>query len=297
MILSVGEILFDVFPGYRRVGGAPFNFAFHMKGLGFPVRFLSRVGEDPDGRELMGRLAEAGFDTRDIQADADHPTGRVNVELDDQGVPEFEILPNVAYDYLMVNPRIREILQGPIRLIYYGSLIQRTEAGFAAVQEILSQKPPGAVCLYDMNLRPGCFERRIIDASLRKANILKLNEEELETTAKVLGLPGKYPESVASMIERFDLSQVALTRGGDGSELFVGDSRYDIAPVSKGKIVDTVGAGDAYTSMLAAGWLMDWPPAKILSAASDFAARICSIEGAIPESSDLYYTVTADWKD
>jgi len=288
MILSIGEILFDVFPQYRRVGGAPFNFAYHAQGLGLPVRFVSRVGKDEPGWEIMSLLAKAGFRSRDIQIDPDHPTGAVNVELDDQGVPTFSILENRAYDQLAFNERIEAILEEGPRLIYFGSLIQRTENGFSTLHGILAERPPGSQCLYDMNLRPGCVHRRIVEESLQAADILKINEEELETSAALLNIASTGPDAVEALIHRFGLDMVALTRGADGSELYVGRDRFGTAAPKPAEVADTVGAGDAYTAMLAAGVLNGWPPEQILSAAARFSSRVCTIEGAIPEDFTFY---------
>lgn len=288
MILSIGEILFDVFPQYRRIGGAPFNFAYHLKGLGFPVRFVSRVGRDEAGWQIMSTLEKAGFAGSDVQIDPGRPTGTVQVELDQQGVPAFTIQKDVAYDHIVFDDHIEKLLQSGPRLIYFGSLVQRTQRGFSTLHDILTRRHPDSRCLYDMNLRPGCTEARIIEPSLEKADILKLNDEELGKTAEMFGLSRKGPDAATALIRRFDLSMVALTRGAEGSELYVGKDRFGTAAPKPAAIADTVGAGDAYTAMLAAGVLAGWGPERILSAAARFAARICTIEGAIPDDVDFY---------
>lgn len=288
MILSIGEILFDVFPKYRRIGGAPFNFAYHLLGLGFPVRFVSRVGKDESGWEILSLLEKAGFQSEDVQIDPVHPTGTVQVDLDDQGIPQFTIAEDVAYDFLDFDRRIGKILDEQPSLIYYGSLIQRTEGGFSTLHRILAGRHRQSRCLYDMNLRPGCRRASLIERSLQEADILKLNDEELQTAAEMFGLAEEAPEAAAAMIPRFGLSMVALTRGDEGSELYVGQDRFGTAAPQPAAVADTVGAGDAYTAMLAAGILQGWGPERILSTAARFASRICGIEGAVPEDMEFY---------
>ena len=288
MILSIGEILFDVFPKYRRIGGAPFNFAHHLKGLGFPVRFVSRVGKDENGWKILSLLEKAGFRSEDVQIDPTHPTGTVAVDLDDQGIPQFTIRQEVAYDHLTFDESIGEILDERPSLIYYGSLIQRTDSGFSTLHQILSRRHRQSRCLYDMNLRPGCEKPRLIERSLTEADILKLNDEELKTAAEMFGFSADGPDAAAAMMPRFGLSMVALTRGAEGSELYVGRDRFGTAAPKPSSVADTVGAGDAYTAMLAAGILEGWEPERILSTAARFASRICSIEGAIPEDMEFY---------
>jgi fructokinase len=139
MILALGEILFDVFPDYRRLGGAPFNFAFHLKQLGFPVRFVSRVGKDRNGKEIRAAVKAHGFSPADLQIDSRYATGTVAVSLNDTGVPTFDILPNVAYDYIDFTPAVGSLLED-CTLIYFGTLIQRTERGFKNLQNILSAR-------------------------------------------------------------------------------------------------------------------------------------------------------------
>ena len=140
VILSIGEILFDVFPQYRRIGGAPFNFAYHLRGLGFPVRFVSRVGKDEAGQEILSFIAGAGFTGSDIQIDADRATGTVEVELDDEGVPRFTILENVAYDSIAFDDTVKAALNAGPAMICFGSLIQRTRQGFSTIRRVLADQ-------------------------------------------------------------------------------------------------------------------------------------------------------------
>ena len=140
MILAVGEILIDQFPGYQREGGAPFNFAFHLKHLGLPVRLITRIGDDANGQGLQRMLYRHGFELSDIQIDPHHKTGVVNVALDDAGIPTFQIFPDVAYDYLQLDHFSGNTVWQESSLIYYGTLIQRSKIGFKQVERLLSRR-------------------------------------------------------------------------------------------------------------------------------------------------------------
>lgn len=288
MILAIGEILFDQFPEYKRIGGAPLNFAFHLARLNVPVRFISRIGNDDDGREILQQMHALNFPVNDIQISDTHPTGKVLVELNQKGVPSFNILPDVAYDHIELNRSAASILNSPIDLIYFGSLVQRTEPGFKTMQKILSEKHSRTKCLYDINLRPGCYNQTVIVESLKHTDILKLNEEELKVLKKILGYDGSEHSFTDYLIHRFSLYMIALTKGENGSRLYLKGKSYNTGAHAIDNLEDTVGAGDAYASMLALGFLKKWTPEKILKAASWFASRICEIKGAIPSSGQFY---------
>lgn len=290
MILALGEILFDVFPDYRRLGGAPFNFAFHLKQLGFRVCFVSRVGEDRNGKEIRAAVKAHGFNPADLQVDPCHATGTVAVSLNDTGVPTFDILPNVAYDHIDFTPAVGSLLED-CALIYFGTLIQRTDRGFNNLQNILSARKSHTKCLYDINLRPGGYTSQVVRESLSHADLLKLNEEELEVLESMHGKKCDEDRFVAFLREHYAIDVVALTRGHSGSTLFTADGRFDAATPLVEKVVDTVGAGDAFASVLAAGYLRGLPAPKTLTAATRLAAHLCTVAGAIPDDSDLYTNV------
>lgn len=288
MILSIGEILHDIFPDGRRLGGAPFNFAFHLKKLEYPVRFVSRVGRDDAGREIIKRLEEEGFFTEDVGIDPDHDTGWVQVNLDEKGSPSFHIIPDVAYDHISGGAHVSTLVESAPKMIYFGSLIQRTQTGFRNLHDTLDRRRAGTRLFYDMNLRDGCRKASIIDASLTRTDILKLSDEELETSARLLSFSGQGDALVDLFMNRFDIPVTALTRGAAGSSLYMNGRRYDAMPASHIRVVDTVGAGDAYAAMLAAGILDEKPPEALISEATRFSGRICTIGGAIP-ASRLFY--------
>jgi fructokinase len=292
VIWVIGEILFDVFPNYRRLGGAPFNFAYHLKNFGFDIRFISRIGKDAAGEEILGKLVQCRFDPGDIQIDDDHPTGAVNVALDEKGVPQFDILPNVAYDYIEFIPDDHSEPINRAELIYFGSLAQRTRVGFEAVQAMITCKSPAARCFYDINLRPRCYNDTLILKSLSESNILKLNQEEFEKLKQIKMFEGDCRGFVQYLMESCPLDFVSLTSGDRGSELFTPSEYHRTDPAKVASAADTVGAGDAYAAMLAAGILRNWHPEEILQRASRFASRICKIKGAIPESPSFYKPYT-----
>ncbi len=288
MILSIGEVLFDEFPEYRRIGGAPFNFARHLKKLGMQVRFVSRIGRDERGEEIRNLLAAEGFDAGDVQVDPLRPTGRVVVTMDGAGGHDFTIIPDVAYDVPEVTDRLESLLHAPPRLLYFGSLIQRTESGFAALSGILDRTKPETTIFYDMNLRAGCRDRSIVERSLRHTDVLKLNDEELAWTVKTLHLPAPEEDAVKALQETYHIARTAVTKGAGGGVLYTGGKGYASPAATVDRLVDTVGAGDAFAAVLAAGLLSQAPPDEILSAAVDLAGRICGVEGAVPDDDALY---------
>ncbi len=288
MILVIGEILFDEFPDFRRIGGAPFNFAYHLRQMGFPVRFFTRVGDDADGRRAAAFVAESGMDPTDVQIDADRATGTVRVDPGQDGTPRFEIAADVAYDAIAFTPALAGALDDGPELLYYGTLIQRSGRSRETLETVWHRLGPGTRCFYDMNLRPGGYDRETIARSLERADILKINAEELDRVRILFGYGGPEAESVASLAKRFGFSVVAVTRGAGGSTLYAGGDRRDAAAAPAGRIADSVGAGDAYAAMLAAGLHRGWPQTRTLSAAAAFAARICTVPGAIPPDDAFY---------
>ena len=287
-MLAIGEILFDMFPEGRRLGGAAFNFAFHIHRLNGPLRFLSRIGNDPEGRAILDFLGDQRFPLDDLQQDAEHPTGRVNVSLDQPGGPQFEILPGVAYDNISSTPSIERFVAEDCRLIYFGSLIQRTPQGARTLRRILGRRAPRAECFFDVNLRPNCFDGEILDYSLHETDILKLNEAELSVLAEMNGIRGDIDYMVGALRTRFDIAMVALTHAEYGSCLYTGDARHDVKPSGDISIKDTVGAGDAFAAMLAFGYLQAWPPERLLASAHRLATMVCGIHGAVPATADFY---------
>ena len=288
MVIVVGEILIDIFKTYERIGGAPFNFAFHLKKLGVPVRFFSRIGNDNNGRKIRAFIEDHGFDGKDLQIDTEHPTGTVTVALDNFGVPTFTIHRSRAYDFLNFDPMLQIISETDVSLVYFGTLIQRTPPAMDRLRPFLSTCLNRARRYCDINLRPGCYSQESVRQSLAQADILKLNDEELQLIGNLLNAEEQGPGMVRHLMTTYTLDMVLLTKGKRGSELFTPRSHdtFDVAPSER--IMDTVGAGDAFAAMSAYGILQDWSYPKLLAKASELAARICGIRGAIPEHNDVY---------
>ena len=287
MIVVIGEILMDIFQDYQQIGGAPFNFAFHLKKLGFPVRFYTRVGDDRYGREIIDMLKDNGFNDGDVQIDSRHPTGTVLVALDDRGVPHFDIGENAAYDYLDLD--IDETLDADAtEMIYFGTLLQRTDSGCRQVQRFLARRGDSATCFCDINMRPPHVNANAVAGSLHHADLLKLNEEELAEIQCSCDGPTAADDLMPWLMETFTLGAVALTRGSQGSTFYSRDAQISRAAVPGIPIVDTVGAGDGYAAILAAGYIRQLPWDETVNQASRFAAQICQIPGAVPDDETFY---------
>lgn len=286
MIVVIGEILIDIFPDTERIGGAPFNFAYHLKNLGFPVRFFSRVGKDRHAKRILDRLQSTGFDLYDVQIDSIHPTGTVNVQLDEEGVPHFDICENVAWDHFDLGACPVVATEGT-EMIYFGSLVQRTESGRRQVQNLLAKKGKGVAAFCDINMRPPHVNPQAVAESLRHTDILKLNEDELEMIRQDHKLSAM-DAPLSWLMETFDILAVALTQGSRGSQLYFDGGHVDVPAKKAETVIDTVGAGDGFAAVLAAGYLRSLPWEKTVDLASRFASRICSIPGAVPDDVEFY---------
>ncbi len=288
-ILVLGEILFDIFPDAEKIGGAPFNFAFHLKMLGFDVRFFSRVGQDDLGDRILAFIEENQFDVNDVQTDPDHPTGTVRVTLDEDGDHAFSIVKNTAYDHMAYGERLARASHGLWHLFYTGTLIQRNENNAGLVQKILKHKSRDALCFCDINLRPGCYSSQSIRASLEQADILKLNHGEME---EILGVDDNDPDlkkKVRAFMAEHSVRQTILTSGERGSQWITPQiSCHSRLAENSRSIRDTVGAGDAYAAVSAAGILTGLSPQTTMHLAQEFAGRICEIKGALPKDRSIY---------
>ncbi|MEJ2660427.1 MAG: carbohydrate kinase [Desulfobacteraceae bacterium] len=287
MIVVIGEILIDRFPNYERIGGAPFNFAFHIRQMGWPVRFLTRIGDDAAGRQVLQALQECGLYTADVQVDAHHPTGLVEVSLDGRGVPQFDICADAAYDYLDLS-LVPAVQVSSAKMVYYGTLIQRTGQGYRQTQAFLEQMRPATCGFCDINLRPPHIRREAIQSSLRHSDILKLNTQELMQISAMLGGPQEQTRAAEWLLQTHALSQIVLTMGADGSKVITAGQTITSPPAKIDTIVDTVGAGDAYAAVFAAGCLKALPLERTLALATGFAADICGLPGAVPTDLGLY---------
>ncbi len=289
MVLVIGEILVDIFPEYRRIGGAPFNFSYHLRQAGLPVCFISRIGKDHTGKEISAFLLENNFDAGSIQTDDFRPTGRVMVYPETGGSHRFEIIKDTAYDHIQL-PDSPEAVTGQIpTLIYFGTLVQRTRKMSARLQRFLQNRSPKSKCFCDINLRPDCYTTETVLQSVARADILKINHEELAMLQEMLSRPAESEdEFVQWLMACYGIEMVSLTMGEQGSRLYTPGLRHETGVPDRGQPVDTVGAGDAYAAVVALGYLHNWQPARILTEAAAFASRICQIQGAIPEDRAFY---------
>lgn len=293
--MTFGEILFDRFPDYKSIGGAPFNFCYHLMQFGEPVRFVSRVGQDDDGREILEYLEKRNFPTRDIQIDPLHKTGVVEVVLSKNGTPTFDILSDVAYDHI----DFHEISEPPspeeVDMIYFGTVVQRTKAAHENLHGFLAANYPRHNIFFDINLRPGCINDRAVISSLELTDFLKLNDEELVYLMKTEHFNKDEAAFISFLTSKYNLEAIALTRGESGSELHTREGGLASPPGDIENMADTVGAGDAYAALMALGYVRSWPKSRMIQTASQFAARICQIQGAVPDSPDFYRAFASEF--
>ncbi len=295
-VLVFGEVLFDRFPDRAVLGGAPFNVARHLAGFGWPPLLISRIGRDEAHAEVLKAMQRFGMDASCIQIDPLHPTGSVKVELNDAG-HRFEILDNQAYDHIHQGMARLGALAARPQLVYFGTLAARHNDSFRALLGVLRLSP--GLKFLDLNLREPWFERGRTESLMRHAHVLKLNSEEFEVLGRWLNLKGSTEARCLQVLNRYDLRLLLLTRGEQGAFAAMPDGRsFDFAarPTAM-PIVDSVGAGDAFSAVAIVGLLSDWPMATLLARADAFARRILGIRGGVPEDGHLYEQAEAGWKE
>lgn len=278
IVAGIGELLWDVFPDGKRLGGAPVNFCYHCRQLGatgFPV---SAVGADELGAEIRSVLSEKKLPLDGVAEDR-HPTGAVQVTLDN-GKPRYEICEGVAWDYIPM-PGTLGALAEKADVVCFGSLAQRNSASRAAIHAFLGQMKPDALKIFDVNLRQAFFSREVIETSLAHCGILKLSDEERPVLADLFGLTGTVNQQLEQLREIFELRLIAYTRGPDGS-LLVAAGETDGHPGCPGAAVNSVGAGDSFTAALCMGLLNKKPLAEINDHANRVATFVCSQDNATP---------------
>jgi fructokinase len=268
-ILSIGEILWDVFPDTERLGGAPFNFAVHAHRLGHRVIFLSAVGDDERGRRALGRVAELGLTTEFLQVAARQPTGSVSVRVDGEGQPDFTIHRPAAYDCLTLDEgQLRQLAEARPDWIYFGTLYAMEGPSREVLRRLLDAVS-GARRFYDVNLRRGCYTPELVGELLSLADAVKVNDGEAEQFPDVCGA-----------------RSLAVTRGERGCLVRIGNDRAE-CPGYAVKVVDTVGAGDAFAAAFVHGLAEGWSAAKTGDFANRLGALVASRAGAVPEWSPV----------
>lgn len=288
MIASFGEILFDVYPGRELLGGAPFNFLYHVHALTGSGIFISRIGNDDRGAAVRKYMELHSIDQRYVQIDIHKPTGAAFVRLDNAGIPAFTIAEETAYDFIEAENDTIEAMK-ECDMLYYGTLAQRSETSRTTLYALSREADR---CFFDVNLRQQFYSTEVLQRSLVLADIVKLNSEELETIHPMFSSePFDRDSAARSLLQKFSLSHLAVTDGENGSWLYTEDTVHHHSTTAN-SVIDTVGAGDGFAAVLCVGILNGLPLEKVHSLASGFSAKVCGINGALPKDALFYQEIT-----
>lgn len=280
-VVGLGEVLWDMLPGGKQLGGAPTNFAYMSGLLGHHAIVASAVGADELGAELLTRLAELSLDTSLVQVSREHPTGTVRVILDGDGQPKYEIEENVAWDFLAWTPEWQKAAAGA-DVICFGTLAQRSAKSRETVRSFLRASRPNAIRIFDVNLRQSFFSADVLAESLRLANVAKLNDTELPVVMRLLGLrPNDEKSSAQCLCHAFELNLVCITRASHGS-LLIREGETDEHSGFNVRVQDLVGAGDAFTAALAHHLVRGSSLRVMNKAANRMGAWVASQSGGTP---------------
>ncbi len=285
-----GEVLFDCFPnGTEVLGGAPFNVAWHLRGFDLLPVFISRVGKDQKGKKIYQAMRKWGMNTDYLQYDSFRPTGTVEIKME-QGEPSYKISPDDAYGYIQYNNNIKP-LPANVPLLYHGTLALWSLPSRNTLNAIKQQyKVPIFV---DVNLRPPWWKKEIVFSLLNGSNWVKMNEEEL---GLLFPLQESYEEKAKALLRHFQCDLLILTRGSRGATVFSrNDQPTPITPKPALKIIDTVGAGDAFSAVFILGLTAGWPVKKTIRHAQEFASIIVEHRGAVISDHNLYSTLLSKW--
>ncbi len=277
---TIGEVLWDQFPSGPRFGGAPANFGYHAAALGAKVTLLSAVGNDSLGERAEEILHRSGIDTRWLARTAGHPTGQVNVKVDDKGHASYSFNRDEAFDHIPWNDDYLAWLS-QLDAICFGTLAQRAEQSYQTIHRVLESCRPETYKVLDLNLRPPFVSDDVLDRSLAAANALKLNDDELQFLAKRENMQGDELALAQQIRSRHGFRWLALTRGARGGLLLTANEHHE-EPAQPVALVDTVGAGDSFTAAVVMGFLTKQPLAQINHAACRIAEFVCSQPGATP---------------
>lgn len=278
LIVGLGEILWDCLPEGKKLGGAPANFAFHAALLGAETVAISAIGNDALGDEILRELNEKGL--KYLLPRVEQETGTVQVTLDDEGIPSYEIKTGVAWDNIPFLPEIKQLSE-KCNCVCYGSLAQRSEVSRNTIKEFLRHTPEDCLKIFDINLRQQFYTKEIIYDNLLACNVLKINDEELEIVAEMFGLYGHSVEDrCRCLLEQYRLDMVILTCGVNGSYVFAPDLT-SFMETPKVEVADTVGAGDSFTGAFAASILAGQTIREAHGLAVKVSAYICTQKGAM----------------
>ena len=278
-IVGLGEALWDCLPDGKKLGGAPANFAYHAGQFGFDTLAVSALGEDALGEETIAALGEHKLNY--LMPRIPYPTGTVQVTLDEQGIPTYNIREGVAWDNIPFTPEIEEVAK-TCQAVCFGSLAQRSVVSRETIGKFLDVTPSDCVKIFDINLRQSFFTKEIIEASMRRCNILKINDEELVVVSRMFELPDLDEEKrCKQLIKDYNLDILVLTCGTNGSYVFTADKSY-YQPTPKVEVADTVGAGDSFTGSFCAALLKGKSIPEAHELAVKVSAFVCTQNGAMP---------------
>ena len=271
-VVGLGEALWDVLPTEKKLGGAPANFAYHAGRLGYDAIAISAIGRDALGDEILDKLNQKQLEH--LMPRVDYPTGTVQVTVDDKGIPSYEIKQNVAWDHIPFTPEM-DVIARECCAVCFGSLAQRSEESHTTITRFLDTVSEDCLKIFDINLRQQFYSRDIIEQSLHRCNILKINDEELDIISPMLG------KDKHQLISDYQLSMLVLTCGTEGSYIFT-NNEESFLPTPKVEVVDTVGAGDSFTGAFVASLLSGKSIREAHQKAVDVSAFVCTQAGAMP---------------
>ena len=281
-VVGLGEALWDVLPEGKKLGGAPANFAYHAgQFLGQDNTIaVSALGEDKLAEETIESLKAHGLTF--LMPRVPYPTGTVQVTLDEQGIPSYDIKENVAWDNIPLDTEVQAIAR-QCRAVCFGSLAQRNVVSRETIQRFLDLTPADCMKIFDINLRQNFYSKEVIQESLRRCNVLKINDEELVIIGRMFGYPGLDIENKCWLIlGKYNLDMLVLTCGTNGSYVFTpGQMSFQETP--KVEVADTAGAGDSFTGSFCAAILCGMPVTDAHRRAVEVSAYVCTQNGAMPE--------------
>ncbi len=281
IVVGMGEALWDVLPEGKKIGGAPANFAYHVSQFGLTSCVVSAVGDDALGKEITENFTSKGLNQ--LIAEVPYPTGTVQVEIDPAGVPQYEIKENVAWDNIPYTARLEQLAERT-KAVCFGSLAQRNVVSRNTINRFFDAMPRTAdsLVVFDVNLRQGFYNKEIICNSMKRCNILKINDEELVTVSRMFGYPGiDLQDKCWILLGKYNLKMLILTCGINGSYVFT-PGNVSFQPTPKVEVADTVGAGDSFTAAFIASILKGKSVQEAHSLAVQTSAYVCTKKGAMP---------------
>ena len=281
LVIGMGEALWDVLPEGKKIGGAPANFAYHVSQFGLPSCVVSAIGNDPLGHEIIENFTSKGL-THQIET-VPYPTGTVQVEIDQAGVPQYEIKENVAWDNIPYTAKLEQLAE-KTSAICFGSLAQRNVVSRNTINRFLDAIPAenDPLIVFDVNLRQGFYNKEILCNSMKRCNILKINDEELVTVSRMFGYPGiDLQDKCWILLGKYNLRMLILACGINGSYVFT-PGNVSFQPTPKVEVADTVGAGDSFTAAFISSILKGKSVAEAHSRAVQTSAFVCTKKGAMP---------------